>query len=90
MRKKVTLAINGVMNKVYLSQMLGMGTSIQSLPSKYIHERNESKYARNVCTPTVTEMRNKFYSGIATHLTKLRNTNLFDRLGNKCPTSANL
>ena len=27
-------------------------------------------------SPTVTKMRNKFYSGIATHLTKLRNTNL--------------
>ena len=28
---------------------------------------------------------NKFYSAITTHLTKLRNTNLFDGLGDKCP-----
>ena len=70
MRKKITLAINGVMNKVYLSQMLGVGTSMQWRPSKYIPERNESKYASNLMhSPTVTEMRNKFYSGISTHLT---------------------
>ena len=44
--KKITVAINGVMNKVYPSLMLGMGTSTQSRASKYIPEVNESKYAR--------------------------------------------
>ena len=45
--KKITLVIrNGVMDKVYLSLMLGMGTSMQSRPSKYIPEVNESQYVR--------------------------------------------
>ena len=46
--KKIALAINGVLNKVYLSLMLGMGTSTQSRPSKYIPEINELKRARNL------------------------------------------
>ena len=62
--KKITLAIDGVMNKVYLSLMFRYGNKHAiATQSKYIPEINESKYVGNLMhSPTVTEMRNKFYS----------------------------